>query len=116
MQSYQLFIKIPNDVQLQIGKLGLFEFPAGIYAYTGSGRSNIDARIARHLSTDKKRQQWHIDYLLTCNQNEVINVVKSQVYECDLNAQTKGKIVVRGFGSSDCLKRCGSHLKLICPR
>ena len=112
MQSYQLFIKLYQDVEIQIGKLGLFAFPKGTYVYTGSAKRNINKRITRHLSKEKNLH-WHIDYLLANYQSKVINVIKSEIAECDLNERLKGKIIAKGFGSSDCKKNCQSHLKFI---
>ena len=112
MQSYQLFIKLYQDVEIQIGKLGLFTFPKGTYVYTGSAKRNIDKRITRHLSTEKNLH-WHIDYLLANYKSKVINVIKSEIAECNLNERLKGKIIAKGFGSSDCKAKCQSHLKFI---
>jgi Uri superfamily endonuclease len=42
-------------VVIGIGKLGPGEFPAGEYIYTGSGKRNIQAKVARHFSRAKKR-------------------------------------------------------------
>ncbi|MGE5336851.1 MAG: DUF123 domain-containing protein, partial [Gemmatimonadota bacterium] len=61
--SYQLLIEIARPLRCAIGRLGVFDFPAGRYLYTGSARRNLDARIARHLR-GIKRLHWHIDYLL----------------------------------------------------
>ncbi len=112
MQSYQLFINISQNIKIQIGKLGFFTFPKGTHVYTGSARKNINTRIARHLSKHKNFH-WHIDYLLANDQSKIIKVTKSKISECDLNAEVKGKIIVKGFGSSDCKENCGSHLKYI---
>jgi Uri superfamily endonuclease len=112
LQSYQLYIKISRKVEIQIGKLGFFSFPKGTYIYTGSAKINIEKRIKRHLSKDKKNH-WHIDYLLSNNLTKIVNVIKSNLKECELNAKLKGKIVVNNFGSSDCKNNCKSHLKLI---
>ena len=112
MQSYQLFINITQFIKIKIGKLGFFTFPRGIYVYTGSAKKNIDSRIERHLSRHKNFH-WHIDYLLANDKSKIIKVTKSKVSECDLNAEVKGKIIVKGFGSTDCKENCGSHLKYI---
>ena len=53
MQSYQLFINVTKEINLQVGKLGKFIFPVGSYVYTGSAKKNIDKRIERHLSKKK---------------------------------------------------------------
>ena len=112
MDSYQLFINLSQNIEIQIGKLGLFSFPKGTYVYTGSAKRNIDTRITRHLSKDKNLH-WHIDYLLTNEHTKIIKVIKSEFSECDLNTDVKGEIIVKGFGNSDCKKYCKSHLKLI---
>lgn len=110
--TYQLFIRLTDSQQLQIGKLGLFDFPAGRYVYTGSARVNIDARISRHLRADKKLR-WHIDYLLASRYATVTKVVRSVTTECMVNQHIQGLIVANGFGASDCRHGCGSHLKLL---
>ena len=112
MQSYQLFINLSQSTEIQIGKLGLFAFLKGTYVYTGSAKRNIDRRITRHLSKNKKLH-WHIDYLLDNEKTNIINVIKSEISECNLNTSIKGKINVQGFGSSDCMNNCKSHLKFI---
>ena len=112
MQSYQLFISVNINLKIQVGKLGMFNFPKGTYIYTGSAMKNIDARIKRHLSKYKK-SHWHIDYLLRNNQTNITKVIKSELNECDLNSDIKGKIIAIGFGSSDCRNNCKSHLKYI---
>ena len=111
MQSYQLFITLSQDAVIQIGRLGLFPFPKGLYIYTGSAKRNMDKRIERHLS-EIKNVHWHIDYLLMGKQTEIIKVLKSELEECALNKSIDGEIIVKGFGSSDCKSNCGSHLKL----
>ena len=111
MQSYQLFINLSQNIEIQIGKLGLFTFPKGAYLYTGSAKK-IDTRITRHLSKEKNLH-WHINSLLANEQTKIIKVTKSELSECDLNTDVKGKIIVKGFGNSDCKENCKSHLKFI---
>lgn len=107
--TYQLVIRIKNEVTIAIGKFGVFTFPAGIYTYTGSAKKNYEARIARHLSKNKKLK-WHIDYLLADSNVDVLEVLRTDVPECTFNQQTKGTPLITGFGSSDCKHNCGSHL------
>ena len=114
LQSYQLFINLSESIEIQIGKLGLFFFQKGNYVYTGSAKRNIEKRIKRHLSKDKTLH-WHIDYLLSSDVSKIVKTVKSELDECDLNKKLKGRIIVKGFGSSDCKQNCESHLKLIEP-
>ncbi len=110
LQSYQLFINVTNEINIKVGKLGRFFFPAGSYVYTGSAKKNIDKRIERHLSK-KKNLHWHIDYLLNNDAVKIIYTKKSEMTECVLNKKTKGTIIIDGFGSSDCNLCCRSHLK-----
>ena len=110
MTSYQLFIYLDKEIEIIIGKLGTFRFPAGQYIYTGSAKRNIDARIKRHQSNNKKRR-WHIDYFLLAPHTRILKVIKSDKTECRLNQLTKGEIIAQRFGASDCKSNCGSHLK-----
>ena len=112
MQSYQLYIHLSQDAEIQIGKLGSFTFCKGTYIYTGSAKRNIESRIRRHFSENKKLH-WHIDYLLDNDNTSIIKSVKSVIDECNLNSSIKGKIAVQGFGSSDCKNKCQSHLRLV---
>ena len=112
MQSYQLFINLSEVINIQIGRLGIFRIPKGMYLYTGSARRNMDKRIARHLSRNKNLH-WHIDYLLANEHAKIIKVIKSELGECNLNKNINGKSIIKGFGSSDCKESCKSHLKLV---
>ena len=109
--SYILVLDLAEDATLKIGRLGTFEFPAGLYLYCGSALNGLEARIRRHLRRDKKRH-WHIDYLA-----EVAPVVQvwwvedRERWECrwaQAIAGQGGEVMARGFGSSDC--RCPTHL------
>lgn len=95
---------------MRVGQLGGFDFPAGLYSYTGSALRNFEARVARHLSGVKKIH-WHIDYLLAAPGVRVCDVRRYDEAECVVNQRTVGAITVAGFGSSDCCSGCGSHLK-----
>jgi len=110
--SYQLVIDVERAVRCVVGRLGTFEFPAGRYVYTGSARRGMEARIARHRRADK-RLRWHIDHLLTAPGVSVAKVVRSRRDECRLNQGARGRVLVPGFGASDCRARCGAHLKYI---
>ena len=94
-----------------MGRLGTFEFPAGLYLYCGSALNGLEARIRRHLRRDKKHH-WHIDYLSAqSTMLEVWWVVGEERQEClwaSAIAGQQGEIVAPGFGSSDC--RCPTHL------
>ena len=109
-RTYQLFIEVTLQVRVEVGRFGVFDFPAGFYVYTGSARKNFEARVSRHLALDKKRH-WHIDYLLAAPGVYVREVRRFTADECQVNASLTGEIVVKGFGASDCRAGCGSHLK-----
>lgn len=109
-RTYQLLIEVAAPIRLRVGRLGIFDFPAGRYVYTGSALRNFEARIARHRSTAKKLH-WHIDYLLASPGVRVCAVLRHAQAECAINQQVVGAVVVDGFGASDCRSGCGSHLK-----
>lgn len=110
--TYQLAITLAAPARVAVGRLGVFEFPAGRYVYTGSARRNLEARIARHLRKEKTLR-WHIDYLLAAPQAHVTGVERSTQPECALNQATAGRVLIPGFGASDCRAGCGSHLKFL---
>ena len=108
---YILLILIKKDVGVKIGALGNIKFTKGTYAYIGSAQNNIEKRIKRHLSKNK-RFHWHIDYLLNNKNVEVKGVLtknSSKKEECR-TAQRLLKIgmLIVDFGCSDC--KCKSHL------
>ena len=110
--SYTLFIKVSRLEKIRVGRLGQFEFAVGEYVYSGSAKRGICARVNRHLRSEKKLR-WHIDYLLAAPAVTITKVRISTIAECQLVAEAGGKIVVPGFGSSDCTHGCGSHLRFL---
>lgn len=109
-QTYQLLIEVTEPVRVSVGRLGLCDFPVGLYVYTGSARRNLEARVNRHLSETKK-MHWHIDYLLAAEGVTVREVLRHGAAECVVNQRLDGVIPVPGFGASDCRAGCISHLK-----
>ena len=110
--TYQLIIRIPVPLEIPAGRLGVCRFSPGIYVYTGSARSNLEARIRRHLGR-RGRKHWHIDYLLGQPGVEILEVTRSVEPECRVNLRQQGTIPVPRFGACDCRAGCGSHLKRI---
>jgi Uri superfamily endonuclease len=110
--TYQLVIELRGSVRCVVGKLGVCSFPQGRYVYTGSAKRNLPARVARHLAMTKCLH-WHIDYLLARTEARVIEVRTFARAECKVNRHTPGRIIVAGFGSSDCRSGCGAHLKFL---
>ena len=117
---YTLIIFLSREIYVNVGKLGQQKFSKGYYTYTGSalgkGASSLKRRISRHLQK-KKRNFWHIDFLLANENATVTAVVVAQTnekLECNLNRYIKeegeAKIPVRRFGASDCKENCESHL------
>ena len=103
-----------------MGRLGFQRFPRGYYTYTGSalgkGASSLNQRVSRHLRK-KKRNFWHIDFVLANENMTLTTVVAVQTHkklECTLNRLIKmgggAKIVAKTFGAADCKGNCGSHL------
>lgn len=74
--------------------------------------NSLEGRLKRHLRKHKKLY-WHIDYLLRHAEVESIFIVETtERIECQLNSLILSlpnvKVIVEGFGSSDCC--CPSHL------
>jgi sugar fermentation stimulation protein A len=111
--SYILFLRLPRRKRIEVGKLGMVSFPAGLYAYVGSALGGWEARVNRHLVGGGKTH-WHIDYLRAEARVEGAIVFESPGrLECVINealAETS-LIIAPGFGSSDC--KCLSHLHLL---
>jgi Uri superfamily endonuclease len=117
---YSLVIDVQQDTTISVGAMGTLSFSRGYYIYTGSARGkatmNLHTRIHRHLQ-DKKKQRWHIDYLLKHKATILRNALFFETLE-DLECAITQSIVKfpsvlavhKGFGASDCRNRCYSHL------
>lgn len=108
--AYCLIIKLVKDRKIKIGKLGHIVFKKGYYCYIGSALNNLEKRIERHKSKNKKLK-WHIDYFL--KYGKIIDVVKIKTnkrIECLLSKKISkiAHIYINKFGCSDC--SCDSHL------
>ena len=108
---YVLIIKIDKTISVAAGALGMRAFPEGLYAYVGSAQNNLELRVKRHQSSEK-RLFWHIDYLLNCKSAEVIEVLSrkaKKAEECKVaKVLDEQNEPIMGFGCSDC--RCATHL------
>jgi len=107
---YVAVFVLGHSRRIRVGRLGRFEFPAGVYLYVGSAQKNIDARLARHARKDKPLR-WHIDYLSTkADMLGAIVLAGPKHRECRLAGRFSAfcRRHVAGFGASDC--RCGGHL------
>jgi len=112
--TYILCLKLKCTTQIQIGKLGAFEFKKGFYFYVGSafGPGGIRARCAHHIKISAK-PRWHIDYLRKhCILEDIIYSDDQRHLEHQWASMTSSiesiETPVTGFGSSDC--QCPSHL------
>jgi Uri superfamily endonuclease len=112
--TYLLLIRLEDDTEIAIGRLGRYAFGAGWYAYAGSalGPGGLAARLARHQRKEKSLH-WHIDYLLaTSNLETGWQVACPDRMECIWAAAVRqlpdAQVPVAGFGSSDC--SCPAHL------
>ena len=106
---YVLIFRLSRDVAVAVGRLGEFVFQTGWYAYVGSGKSGVEARVRRHLRSHD-RPHWHLDYLLPLGQPTaaVIGYTDDSL-ECPLAHHLEQRCqVIPRFGSSDC--RCSGHL------
>jgi endonuclease-3 len=106
---YILEITLDKDTTINFGKRYTAHFFAGYYYYIGSALNNIDARLIRHLS-DNKKIHWHIDFLLKYGRIKNIWIKETNEQEECTVAQKIAKQMesIPNFGSSDC--RCHSHL------
>ena len=107
--SYILLLKLKEDKTIRIGKIGKLFFKKGFYVYVGSSMNNLEKRITRHLSKDKKIH-WHIDYLLEKTEILEVSIKENTIKEeCKIANMFKEKLEkIPGFGCSDC--NCQSHL------
>lgn len=105
-------VEVVDEVKLKIGHLGEVSFKPGLYVYVGSAQNNLEKRISRHFSKEKKIR-WHIDYLLSSRSCKLLKAIAyplKKEYECAISrllVELGGRPVGR-FGSTDC--RCSSHL------
>ena len=117
---YTLIIHTSEMVKIQVGKLGLIDFPAGYYTYTGSalgrGALSLRGRVKRHFRTGK-RLRWHIDFLLNSRATKIVSAAVSETKlpkECQVSKlleKTRGAtVIVKGLGSQDCRLGCRAHL------
>jgi len=108
---YILLIKINKNIQEKIGSLGRIKFDKGTYVYIGSAQNNLEKRISRHLSRNKKKF-WHIDYLLNNTAVKILKIFYKRAgrpEECKIAKNlSKSSHFIPNFGCSDC--NCKSHL------
>jgi len=116
---YVLVINTSKHIVVNAGTLGDVRFVPGTWVYVGSalgtGSTRLDHRIRRHFSSGKTLH-WHIDFLLdrTGPPSDVIWARTGRAMECKIAQSLKRhadfEIGPLGFGSSDCVAACGSHV------
>ncbi|NWF96493.1 MAG: GIY-YIG nuclease family protein [Candidatus Thorarchaeota archaeon] len=117
--TYLLVVEVPEYLEVPVGTLGVVSLEAGEYVYVGSamgsGATDIEHRVSRHLRT-RKTLFWHIDYLLSSTgaPRSVVVIESGSPIECMvckmLASSTSFEYGPRGFGSSDCSSGCRAHL------
>jgi Uri superfamily endonuclease len=117
--AYVLILQLALESSITIGSLGTHVFAKGTWLYVGSamgnGSTSLERRVRRHFQS-RKKSHWHIDYLLSqaaCLQAAII-VESPSPAECKIvEALEKNKECIpgpKGFGSSDCISHCRSHI------
>ena len=112
--TYILILFLETNQEIQIGKLGSFEFRKGFYEYVGSafGPGGLNARLNHHLQP-AKNPHWHIDYFREKAVVAGISVDQSQCkreheWATVLEMMPSTSLPAPGFGATDC--KCTSHL------
>jgi Uri superfamily endonuclease len=121
--AYALELYLPQQVSIEIGRLGVTRFPAGALFYLGSahGPGGLKARLSRHLQPDiAKSHHWHIDYLRGIAQvrasaylteSETAPPARLECLWSQALIHLPGSCVpLPGFGASDCRLGCPAHL------
>lgn len=110
--TYILVIELTKTQRIRAGKLPGTEFKKGMYLYTGRAKRALQARLKRHLRSQKKAH-WHIDFLLNKAHIKEIWIKENFSEECQTVKRIREifpsvQLAQNGFGSSDC--RCSGHL------
>lgn len=114
--AYLLEIKLGKPFTISKGRFKGCTLPAGYYYYAGSAQKSLRQRVERHYRKDKILH-WHIDHITASRRNHITNCWifenAPKEMECRLTEKLMRhyglKIVLKGFGSSDC-RNCQSHL------
>ena len=114
--SYTLTGVLIEPARIAVGRIGVFDFPAGLYVYCGSalGPGGLRARLCHHARR-AEHPTWHFDYLRPC-----LTLVggwfalTTQRLECvwgqALSRLPGALIPAPGFGARDCRRGCPAHL------
>jgi Uri superfamily endonuclease len=113
---YILEIRLVENIKVVLGKNKEFDLPQGYYYYVGSAQKNLQSRVNRHRTKNKKIH-WHIDHITSNYFADVLTVYTfenaKKEFECELRELIEKKFnlthLIKNFGNSDCNK-CESHL------
>jgi sugar fermentation stimulation protein A len=119
--SYLIVLHLEEAQDIEVGSLGMIRFKPGWYVYAGSAMKNLKSRISRHQRKIRKQKHWHLDYLTPHAKTPIkaLPICSYRNLECELSSELEklgGKPVRKrgtsgaGFGSSDCIRGCASHL------
>ncbi|MBO8182980.1 MAG: GIY-YIG nuclease family protein [Archaeoglobus sp.] len=106
--AYVLILENQGSKLIRIGKRKLY-FEKGYYIYCGSAMNNLEKRIERHFSKEKKLR-WNIDYLsVKIRPITAFGIISEEKIECWLSKELS-KIFDEfdEFGAADC--SCKTHL------
>jgi len=108
---YILVLRLLKNEHLSIGSLSKRFFGKGYYAYIGSAKKGLRARVGRHLTTSKAKR-WHIDWLSSLRTVNILLVAATSHVgiECQLASKLREEAdgYAPRFGATDC--SCPSHL------
>ena len=113
---YILELQLLESILFTHHKLGNNNLLPGYYYYIGSAQQNLEKRIKRHLTRNKKKH-WHIDYLTNNHRFIYSNILILKNFkkekECVVVNRLEKKFnldyPIVSFGNSDC-NSCKSHL------
>ena len=107
LTTYVLVIRKRGSTRIRMSRQEIF-MEQGLYLYVGSAKRGLEHRLARHM---KKRKKcfWHIDYITSRRDTNVMAIYVSLHPECETLAAVcqLGPFFGRKLGSSDC--KCPSH-------
>ena len=115
--AYLLILQLSTSMDLKITGNN-FRLQAGWYAYVGSARRYLLARVTRHLRANYLKntaEHWHIDQL-TLSENTLIQGIGLYPgqHECVISRKLGNRkdtsTPIPGFGASDCSAGCTAHL------
>ncbi len=97
MKGYLIFFQCREGEVKTKGRT--FRLEEGNYVYVGSCGRYCQSRVARHLSEEKGRKHWHVDFLQgLC---EAKGALVLDLEEKEIASALSVFPSVKGFGSSD---------------